>query len=167
MRRKVCGSAAERAGFTLLELLTALTVVSVSVGILVMLLGRLGELYREAELRAAASDLALSQVSAFLRAPSSFRWRQEGEDGRLVAAPVGEEPSPDGYAFQDMPESLSRAADFRWQAFARTLENREDALELTVVVVWQDRGRARSFALTTPLPAGHVMQSTGGGNHAG
>lgn len=155
-----------QAGFTLLELLTALTVVSVAVGILVMLAGRVGDLYREAEFRATATDLVMAKLAEVTRAPASFRWQQDEQGDRLVVIPAGENLAVD-YPFTTLPDQWTSRGTFRWRAFARPLENMPDVMELTVVVTWLDSGREQSFALTAPMPAGDAMQRAGALDHEG
>jgi len=166
MRSLVISREVNRSGFTLLELLTALTVVSVAVGILVMLAGRVGDLYREAEFRATATDLAMAKLAEVTRAPEAFRWQRDEKEDRLIVIPESEGPSVE-YSFAAVPEAVTRRGAFRWRAFARPVDNMPDVMELTVVVTWRDGGRERSFALTAPMPAGDAMQRAGALDHEG
>lgn len=160
MRSLVISPADERFGFTLLELLTALTVVSVGVGVLVLLAGRVGDLYREAEWRATAADLAMAKLAEVSRAPDMFRWQQEDAPDRLTVIPATEAPAAD-YAFMTVPEAVIRRGSFRWRAFARPIENMPDVMELTVVVIWQAGGQERSFALTAPIRTETMLRRAG------
>jgi len=165
MRSQVVGRADDQSGFTLLELLTALTVVSVGVGVLVLLAGRVGDLYREAELRAAAADLALSKLAEVSRAPQAFRWQQGEQKDRLTVIPACEDPAAD-YGFISVPEEVIRRGKFRWRAFARPIESMPEVMELTVVVIWQVGGQERSFTLTAPIPAETTLRRAGAPAHA-
>ena len=156
--RKTTGAAQN--GFTLVELITALSVMAVAVAVFTSFFSASLDLSRQSRNQSVAASLAGEKLGEIQRNPELFQWgRREGVVNGAVA-PRAEKERPDGYPF-DPPEALPQSdkartrvmADyeaFRWSAQARTLEG-GDAVEVTVVVRWLESGRPRSLCLTSAV----------------
>lgn len=147
-------------GFTLLELLVALTVVSVAAAVFVgMFNGSLG-LSRSNSNLAVATELAETQLSALLRAPQDFVWDTSKGTTRFLVTTHEQEP-PGGYPVQPPAVTLvTREAQqklaehygqFRWVAFAQLAAPDAAAYEVTVVIRWTDARRPQTLTLSSAI----------------
>ena len=129
-----------RRGFTLLEMLVALTVVSVGVAVFVGLFDMALTLSRNSRDRAACLDLARSVLNDFARHPGDYRW-PAGDGLEQIAWPAGKKPHADaprvllpGEAAKKRMEA--RYSRYAWRLFVqkRAPDNPLPVRELTVVV---------------------------------
>ena len=147
-------------GFTLLELLVALTVVSVAAAVFVGMFSASLGLSRSNSNLALATELAETQLAALLRAPQDYVWDNSKGTTRFPLATREQEP-PGGYPVQ-MPavkmvtnEAQRRLAErysqFRWTAFAQLAAPDAAAYEVTVVIRWSDHLRPQALTLTSAI----------------
>lgn len=146
-------------GFSLLEILTALAVLSVAVYILTALFLASLSVGDDARLRDTAAAIAAEQMQALVHAPGDFEWPPFHEHAPVEILPALEAdewhapPVPD--AFPSTRHSHDREQIFHdrfgWRAYARVLEEAPSVVELTVVVSWTHGGRPQSFVLTSAM----------------
>ncbi len=148
-------------GFTLIELIVALTVLAAALAGLVALYGFSVHLADEARHKLLAAEVAEAQLAALLTAPDSFAWHVDNDatawfpitelDVQLPFS--GSSPQPDVKLIAPNVRSSNEAIYRRmyWQAWGRLPTTDASAYEITVAVGWQSRGRQRSLALTSSL----------------
>jgi prepilin-type N-terminal cleavage/methylation domain-containing protein len=159
-------------GFTLIEVIVAIAVLSVAVGVFVRLFGGSVDLAQIAQQRTIATGLADEQLSAILRHPDRFLW-EEDDAGNISIRLTGEDPKP-GNPFDSLrvkledlpplkPVANQQAAlykKFRWQAFAKQPTDKNEVrlpyYEVTVVIRWEDNQKSQALALTSSVPHGDV-----------
>ena len=172
-------SAVRGRGFTLIEVLVSLAVVSVAATIFVSLFTSSVTLGRSSRNQAVAASLAQEQLEAILRDPASYNWNlDKAAPGELAEITVGDDYNPRRNRFA-LPAALpveprhnTREETFYdkfwWQAYARLPGPDAHHVDVTVVVRWPDKGRPRMTALTCSLPRAELgtaatPQSTEGG----
>lgn len=151
------------AGFTLLELITALAVISVALAISVSLFGN--NLQRSKELRnnRVAAEIAETQLSVLCAHPGEYVWSfdETGEDGLFPILPNENSTlAASGALLPDTILATKKAQDktatlhrfFYWQAWGRIPSETADYLEVTLSVHWRLSGRPRMLALTSCVP---------------
>ncbi len=156
-----------RNGFTLVELIVALTVMSAATSALIVLFGASLAIAGEARNRGIAAELAEDRLLAIAAAPESFLWRlDKPEESGLFPIALSENDPKAGNAFsppavrlaersaQDRNETLYRR--FRWQAWGKLPTPDAQAYEVTVSVTWLAQGKQRMLALTSSVPRGLV-----------
>ncbi len=159
-------------GFTLLEVVVALTVVSVAVTVLVSVFGASLTLSRNARDRAVALEVAQTTLNEIVRFPAHFVWDRQAGDAASFPVRLQGEPPPGGHPVSP-PDVLypteaarqraeNRYARFRWTAFARISEPGAAAYEVTVLVNISGADRNRTLSLTTLVPAAGVDALRGG-----
>ena len=148
-------------GFTLIEILVALVVVSVGVTILIQLFSSSLALAQSSRNQAVAASLAEEQMQALLRNPGAYEWGLEtAAPDKLVKVSVRGKPA-DAYPV-DPPSVLpvERTASareenlysrFSWKAFAKLPAADAPYVEVTVTIQWTEAGRDRLFALTSNI----------------
>ena len=165
-------------GFTLVEVIVAIGVLSVAITIFAGLFGGSTELAKLAQQRTVAAGLADEQLSAILRDPAQFQWAVNSANGEgLFAIRQGDEDPAAGNPFETLQNTfkglspLKATAEkqdilydkFRWQAFGKQAQNKTgDELpyyEVTVVIRWKANGKAQLLALTSSVPLGAVPPS--------
>lgn len=129
-----------RGGFTLLEMLVALTVISVGVAVFVGLFDMALTLSRNARDRSACLDIARSVLDDVARNPGDYEW-PEGDGLQQVALPAERKAQADpprvllpGEAAKKRMEA--RHSRYRWRLFAQkpAPDNPLPVREVTVVV---------------------------------
>lgn len=151
------------AGFTLVELITALTVVAVALAGLIAMFGISLETARESRMKTIAAELAATQLAQLQATPESFLWEyEEGDATTLFPIIVSEDDPKAGNTapplavnlvnrtIQARNEQLYRK--FRWKAWGRLTSADAQAYEVTISVHWDIRGRNRSLTLTSSIP---------------
>lgn len=164
MYRRTVGRPGTRGGrgFTLIETLIALSVVSVAVAIFVNLYGDSLGLGRLAHQRDVASEAAQAQLALITRSPGNFLWKTPVEAAEAQFPILAAEDDPKAGNIVRPPAAMpaEEAADmrakndyenFRWRAFGRLPKDKEYC-EVTVVVTWKQGGRPEMLALTSALP---------------
>ncbi len=149
------------AGFTLLEILAALAVLSVASFILISMYASTIVLSQSNRDQVSAARLAEEVLVLVQRAPAYFEWpdADEWEPGDFHEL-TWREDDPDA-AFEKLPATMptdrrayerERAAyeRFAWRAFAERPGAAHAAI--TVVVSWETRGHTQHFTLTGAAP---------------
>lgn len=156
-------SITERRGFSLLELLVALAVISVAGTIYVSFYSSSLGLAKTARNRAVAAALAEEHLSAILRHPERFLWQKPAEAG-LDQFPIAigeDDPKAGNPVERPAAMPADEAADrnqaamydaFRWKAYGRLPSLSAAYYEVTVVVHWEEAGRPQLLSLTSAVP---------------
>ncbi|MBN2309088.1 MAG: prepilin-type N-terminal cleavage/methylation domain-containing protein [Candidatus Hydrogenedentes bacterium] len=148
-------------GFTLLEVIVALGVVSVAISVIVAMFS--GSLTLGASSRSAnaAGVLAEERLIDLQRNPAGYDWAgladcspgelapivaKDEETGRIDPPRMGEAA---GEAIEDTAAFFER---FTWRAYAKKPEADAPYLQVIVIVGWPEQARERSFALTGIMP---------------
>lgn len=154
-------------GFTLVELVVALTVTAVALSVLIAMFNASLGLSNEARGRIMAGELAEAHLNALLASPEMFLWHRDAPNAAgLFAITLGTDDPRAGNVVstpevqlatrhaQERSESLYRR--YRWQAWGRLPAPDAPAYEITVAVRWQARGRTRTLTLTSSIPRHRV-----------
>jgi prepilin-type N-terminal cleavage/methylation domain-containing protein len=154
------GRSRRTAGFTLLELLVALTVVGVASAVFVGMFSACLGLSRANRNLAVATELAETQLAALLRAPQDFVWNNTEKTTRFLVTCPEKEP-PGGYPVpvpavalvtREAQQQLNkRYGQFRWTAFAQLSAPDAAAYEVTVAIRWMDGGRPQTLTLSSAI----------------
>ncbi len=151
-----------RAGFTLLELLTALIVLSVASTILLKMFLSSQTLAKAGRTHEIAADLAQEYMTLLQDRPELFVWPNFLDEKPETALAI--KARPEGpLANAEPPVSLPmlrRANDrdagmyrnFSWAATGKLPAVESNYVELNVTVVWELEGRLRQFMLTSAMP---------------
>ena len=149
-------------GFTLIEILVALAVLSVGVTIFVSLFSSSLALSQSSRNQTVAASLAEEQVQLLLHRPAQYDWHLEtAKPGELVEVTVPNaseryHPCDPPSVLPVEPSASMREQNlydgFTWQAFRKTPSADAGYMEVTVVVRWIEAGRPRLFALTSAVP---------------
>ena len=149
-------------GFTLLELLVAIAVMSVAIWVFLSFYSSAQDMNRTAVERATAVHIAEEQLQALVRNPSAFHWNiPEQAAGEVFSIGLTEADPPAGNPVA-VPAAMpvSRTAyqrqlnfhdKFRWAAFGRLPEPDATHFEVTVLVQWTLNGRMESVALSSSV----------------
>ncbi len=157
-------------GFTLIETLIALSVVSVAVAIFVSLYGDSLGLGRLAHQRAVAAEAAQTQLALITRSPRLFLWKTPAEEAETQFPILVSEEDPKAGNIITPPSAMpadenadERARNdyenFRWRAFGRLPKDKQHC-EVTVVITWKQGGRDEMLALTSAVPRSVALGST-------
>jgi prepilin-type N-terminal cleavage/methylation domain-containing protein len=158
------------AGFTLLEVLTALAVMSVAVYILMSMFLASLQVGEGARLQDTAAAIASEQMQALVNSPDSFAWPAFAGDGAAIEVlPAHESDEWHAPSVPDALPSVREAHDhervfherFGWRAYARPLVEAPAVVEVSVVVKWTHRGRPQSFVLTSAIPRAAITAPGG------
>lgn len=156
------GKSGRRDGFTLIELIMALTVLSVALTGLIAMYGISLELANQSRQESMAAEIAESQMAMILAAPDTFRWEY---DRTAVAAlfpiTLGTEDPKAGNTMEPPNVTLVHRTiharnellyrKFRWKAWGRRPTADSQFCEVTVVVQWDDQAKKRTLAFTSSL----------------
>ena len=160
-------SRSSRAGFTLIELIVSLFVISVATTIFMHLYATSMDLGKLSRNRQIAVSIAEEQLGLLMRNPESFVWddkdnpdaaglfrvRANADDPRAgVEATLLTSTLPDERAFQRESTVFSQ---FRWKAVGK-LGARDQFYEVTVDVSWVQSGKNESITLTGAVPRGKI-----------
>ena len=150
------------AGFTLLELLTSLIVVSVAVTLFMGMFTASLAMAKQNAMQRIAAGLAEERLTEILIHPNQYRWPDFSRESTEALLPLtevlGRSEPPNA-----MPTERSandrvriRYEDVTWQAFTRLPAPDADYAEIIVEVTWTQHGRLRTLALTSALPRSSV-----------
>lgn len=148
-------------GFTLIEIIIALAVLSVATSIFISLMGRGVALGAHSRNRVAAANIASDILAEIQARPSSFVWPPFEElqaGGAAEITPHGADPGTTGHAVvppAGVAENDRQAEFFRkfqWLAYARLPHEGANHLEVIASVVWVEGGRPMSLKLNTTFP---------------
>jgi prepilin-type N-terminal cleavage/methylation domain-containing protein len=163
-----------QAGFTILELLVALAVMSVGIWVFLSFYSSAAAMNRTSNNRSVATQIAREQLQLIQQAPQDFQWhlpeaashdpfpiQVSAEDPKL-GNPVAP-PAAMPVARRALARESKLYDDYRWVAFGRVPEAAAPAegqpaapelqyYEVTVVVHWKEANRPQSVALTSSVP---------------
>ena len=157
------GRSGNRRGFTLIELIAALTVISVATTILLRLYVASTDLGNLAQHREVAASIADAQLTQIIANPDDFVWdlQQKDAQGFFRVKATADDPRAGAKAVLPevlIPQDTSHTHQvnfynkFRWLAFAR-IPNPESAyIEVAVTTRWSQAGREERVALTGVVP---------------
>lgn len=154
----------QRAGFTLLELLTALVVLGVASTVLLKMFTSSMSLSKTARTHEIAGDLAQEYLTLIESRPDLFAWPSFADSQPGTALAV--KPREDGpiHALTSEPPAalplLRRAhnresglyRDFTWTAQTTLPSADAQYVDVTVQVEWELEGRVRQFKLGSVVP---------------
>lgn len=155
-----------RAGFTLIELIVSLFVISVATTIFMKLYATSMDLGKLSRNRQIATSIAEEQLGLIMKDPARYVWekdtaddagffrvRASADDPRAgVEATLPTSTLPDERAFQRETTVYNQ---FRWSAFGH-LGTRGLVYEVTVDVSWEQAGKRESVALTGAVSRGKI-----------
>ncbi len=163
-----------RAGFTLLELLTALAVLGVASTIFLRLYSSSNALAASSLSHEIALNIAGEYLTEIQARPDNFVWPDfdtipPGEPQALRAI----EDGPVSATFTEPPAALPNVvranrrdralyADFTWEASVVLPPGPEQHVELIVEVSWTDGGRLRRFSMNSLVPRSHGEKAGAG-----
>ncbi len=154
---------ARQRGFTLIELIVALAIISIAGTVFVSMYLSSMEMGRTARNRTIAARLADDQLNTLLRHPEQFQWNVPAEpnvDPFPVTLPDGQSSGKTAVG-QPSVMPLNQNAfrreealydNFHWTAQGRFPNLNSAFCEVTVVVHWMESGRPRMLALTSAIP---------------
>lgn len=153
MRARGVSGPRRNAGFTLIEILVSLAVLSVATSVLVYTIRYSVVISSEVKHRRVAADAATELLTEMQRNPSAFQWPALTDQLQPVTrgGEVGGVERPDvvvTYPSGDI-HVTNLYREFRWRGYARLPQPDSRAVELTVVVFWRDNGRDCQYTMTT------------------
>lgn len=148
-----------RRGFTLIEMLAALSVLSAgSIIFVALFFATLGQAQEARNLKA-ASDLAQARLDDLTRNGAGYAWPgfSQLQPGTLQEVTLGEAGvaqvciAPSVMPLDDVARKREEAffSKFFWEAYVQLPRADAAYVELTAVIRWEHRGRQRLYALTT------------------
>lgn len=153
-----------RAGFTLLELLTALIVLGIASTVLLKMFTTSQSLSKAARTHEIAGDLAQEYLTLIESRPDLFAWPSftDSQPGTLLAlkpregGPVPALTSDPPAALPLLRRAHDREAglyrDFTWTAQTTLPAADAQHVDVTVQVEWELEGRVRQFTLGSAVP---------------
>lgn len=154
-------------GFTLIEVLASLSIISVGTIVFITLFSTSLQLAQTSRNHKVAADLAESRLHDLMHNPGGYVWpglealkggeltpvRPNAEEGdRQFAQPAAMPLDQSAYRRED-----SFYDKFSWDAYARLPRPNGAYVEATVVVRWLERGRDTVLALTSCVPRSAVL----------
>lgn len=163
---RVPSSGASRAGFSLIELLVALSIIGVASTIFIQMYTISMDLGKLSRNRQVAVSVAGEQLNRLVMEPAAYVWEtaEAGEDGVFRIRTEASEPrageSPDTPSVMPFEDSARRHQQnvydqFRWRAFGK-LGERGLFYEVFVDVYWEQAGRERHITLTGAVARSQV-----------
>lgn len=153
-----------RKGFSLAEVVGALAILSVATYIIISMFGASRGIARDSRDATIAMDLAKAKLVELQRSPGLFEWPVLAAGDFTEITPIGEKEAP--FYFGPPPtlptneaagqRAIANYEGFSWRAYARLPEDGAPYAEVVVFVDWSERGRSRSFSLTSYLNANSV-----------
>lgn len=162
MSKGLRGERSVPAGFTLVEIIVALTVISIALGTFISMFISAMNLAAERRDSLIASELAEIHLNAITTSPTSFTWATDsGNEDGLFSVETAKLQS----GVSDIPSSpettlvlrsahernINLYGKFETRAWGRLPAPDANAYEITVAVRWTTNGRPRMFALTSSI----------------
>ena len=148
-------------GFTLVEILVALAVVSIGITVLVAGFSSGLAMAKAGRNQTVAASLAEEQMQAILHNPSGYEWGLEkAKPKQLVKISVKGRTEEAYYVKPPAVLPVERSASareenlysqFTWNAYAKLSDADAAYVEVTIAVRWMESGRERVFALTSNM----------------
>lgn len=160
-----------RAGFTLLELLTALAVLGVAATIFLRLFSSSASLAATSLSHEVALNLAEEHLAAIQSSPERFAWPdlEDAASGKIQPIkPIESGGVEESFTTPPAATPTVRRAynrdrrlyhDFSWEAFAVLPEGDAHYVEIIVEISWTDEGRLRRFSLASVVPRSFAERS--------
>ena len=147
----------DRAGFTILETLTALMVMGIALSIFLALFRASVTMMQDSRGDRVAASIAEEQLGLILVRPGSYDWAgfedlAAGERHHLATLESAEPPlaMPTQERLYHREKNLYE--NCAWEAYARAPSAEAGYVEISVHVLWSLDGRDRRFVLTSCLP---------------
>lgn len=152
-----------RAGFTLVEVIVALTIISVALSVFIALFISAVRLAAESRDNTIASEVAEAYLSMLSTHPDAFHWQMDtcNEHGLFEITCEPNSPLSSSMSLQPTTVLATRNAQeriislynkFHCKAWGRLSSPDAASYEITVSVSWFTQGRQRLFALTSSIP---------------
>jgi prepilin-type N-terminal cleavage/methylation domain-containing protein len=153
------GHRADRRGFTLIEMLVALTVIGVATTVMFDLYLASTNLGNLAQHRELAASIAENQLSQLIAVPDAYVWdhKNPGEQDLFRIKGSADDPRAGSKAtlpsvLLSLDSSYTRQENlfdkFRWSVFGRLPDPASSYFEVTVNVHWKQVGKTENVALT-------------------
>lgn len=159
-----------REGFTLVEVLVALAVLSAATWIILSLFTNSLKLERNARSTRVAAELARDRLADILARPTAYAWPAEDAIAGETPAPLTlKEPSQAGvFALPAvLPASpLAQSAEkvfyerFSWEAIVKRPAEGGGFYEVLVVVRWEEAKRPKQVVLTGSIPVAMAKEAS-------
>ncbi len=160
-----------REGFTLVEVLVALAVVSVATWIILSLFSSSLKLERSARSTRVATDLARDRMADILARPAAYAWPEADAVTAETGAPLkllNEPPQAGAFALPAvLPASpLAQSSEkvfyerFSWEAFVKRPAEGRGFYEVLVVVRWTEANRPQQVVLTGSIPVAMTKEAS-------
>jgi prepilin-type N-terminal cleavage/methylation domain-containing protein len=150
-----------RRGFTLVEVITALALLSVAGFISVSLFSASHDLAASNRNQTVAGQLAREQLNRLLTLPEQYAWPdldslEPGEFGPVTldeaTGPGFQAPSASPALPQPTRAMRNLYENYTWEAYTRITETGIAYAEVVVAVRWKDKFRMRTLTLTGAVP---------------
>lgn len=153
----------ESAGFTLVEVILAFTILSVALGIFVSMFLAAVRLAAECRDRTIAIELAETYLNVLGSAPNAYTWQTSKKNADGLFEITGGEGASGTSSIPPLPDTAlaSRSAQeritslyhkFRCRTWGRLPSADAQAYEVTVSVSWYTQGRPICLTLTSSVP---------------
>jgi len=155
-------------GFTLIELIVALAVVSIAITALVQMFTLSLNLAQTSQNALLASNLANEKLNYLKNCPEKFIWKiseandKEGvfpiltSEDEAKAGNVADIPiiaPPDWASFRNY-KNISQK--FRWKAFGKLLPEDNSYYEIVVTVIYKEFGRTKYYTINSIIPRSQI-----------
>ena len=161
--RSVLTTGRVRHGFTLVETIVALTVISVALSIFVSMFLSATMIAGRARDNTIAAELAAAYLNTLTAAPEIFSWDTHAADANGLFEILEKANAPSGLWTVPPPETTLAGRDshqrnvnlyekFTPRAWGRLPSPDADAYEVTISIHWESRGLPRMFTLTSSIP---------------
>lgn len=151
-------------GFTLIELIVALAVVSIAVTALVQLFTMSLNLNQTAQNAILANTIAYEKLNYLKNCPEKFIWKipeningdtifpiltseDEAKAGNVLDVPIV--APPDWASFRKYKNVSQK---FRWKAFGRLSPENNDSYEIILTVIYKEFGRTKYCIANSIIP---------------
>jgi len=151
-------------GFTLIELIVALAVLSIAVTGLVQMFSLSLNLAQTSQNAILAGNIAYDKLDYLRNCPEKFIWKvsdsvnpedffsiltseDEAKAGNVLEVPIT--VPPDWASFRKYKDVSQK---FRWKAFGKLVSNGKDYYEVVVIVIYKEFGRIKYYTANSIIP---------------
>ncbi|MCX8066143.1 MAG: prepilin-type N-terminal cleavage/methylation domain-containing protein [Candidatus Hydrogenedentes bacterium] len=151
-------------GFTLIELIVALAVLSVAVTVVVQMFSISVDMSRVAQNSILAHMIAEEKLEFVVNHPEKFKWNipenyKFGDFFRVLTSSDEPEAGNKVEEFLSLPPEWERyvryknvLSSFRWKVLGKLSSPDSNVVEVIVVVSYRESGRLRNYALMSIVP---------------